>query len=82
MTRTIQSVIKEALAEFAKGPGNDVRLWPGDEAQAYRDNGGFQAGADAAIAIRLSKASAQVAEALQSAGLVIDPAVPDSRERP
>lgn len=82
MTRTIQSVIEEALADFAKGPGNDVRLWPRDEAQAYRDNGGFQTGADAAQAIRLSKVSARVADALQSAGMLIDPTEPDSREKP
>lgn len=82
MTRTVQSVVSDALAGFTEGPGNNVRLWPQDEAQAYRDNGGFQAGHDAANAIRLGKAAARVADALLAAGMVIAPDVAESQEHP
>lgn len=82
MTRTVESVVSDALAGFTEGPGNNVRLWPRDEAQAYRDNGGFQAGHDAANAIRLSKAAARVAEALLAAGMVIAPAGSGDQAQP
>jgi hypothetical protein len=36
----------EPLTEILRDRGLDVRLWPADEAAAYRDNGGFQEGRD------------------------------------
>lgn len=46
--------------------GNYVRDWPDDEAAAYRDNGGFSEGREAADRIRFLKASEAVLNFLRS----------------
>lgn len=48
--------------------GNDIRRWPADEAEAYREAGGFFGGHQAARALWMAKLTARVAEELAKAG--------------
>lgn len=56
----IRPELIEPLTEILRDRGNDVRLWPADEAAAYRDKGGFQAGRDAVREVRMAKAATAI----------------------
>lgn len=58
-TRTVEEQILDILNR-----GNFVAEWPDDEAAAYRDNDGFQAGMDAVMGIRVQKILALAAQSL------------------
>ncbi|MHA7210829.1 hypothetical protein [Arthrobacter sp. MDT1-65] len=64
MTDMIE-VVKAALKESMFDRGIRVYEWPDDEAAAYRDNGGFSEGTEAAEEIRFTKAAKAVLEALE-----------------
>ena len=69
----IRPELIEPLAGILRDRGLDVRLWPADEAAAYRDNGGFQEGRDAVHEVRIAKAAAAIedvfAEVIRAAEL-------------
>lgn len=48
--------------------GNDIRRWPADEAEAYREAGGFFGGHQAARALWMGKVATHVAGELTKAG--------------
>lgn len=56
----IRPELIEPLTESLRDRGNDVRLWPKDEAAAYRDNGGFLEGRDAMRQVQMAKAAAAI----------------------
>jgi hypothetical protein len=56
----IRPELVSALTEILREHGNVVDVWPADEAAAYRDNGGFQAGLEAVMTIRFAKAAASL----------------------
>lgn len=62
----LEQVLGDILTEY-EARGNDVRLWPADEAKAYRDAGGFQAGNDAVLKVRIANAVARVQPVLKQA---------------
>jgi hypothetical protein len=66
-TQPIRPELIEPLTEILRDRGLDVRLWPADEAAAYRDNGRFQEGRDAVQAVRMSKAAAAIEEIIAEA---------------
>lgn len=53
MTADRMERVRETIKSFDRG--NDVNEWPDDEAAAYRDNGGFGNGREAAEDVRLGK---------------------------
>jgi hypothetical protein len=61
------------LTEILRDRGERIPDWPADEAAAYRDNGGFQAGRDAVHEVRMAKAAKAIekvfAEAIKVAEL-------------
>jgi hypothetical protein len=63
----IRPELIEPLTEILRDRGLDVRLWPADEAAAYRDNGRFQEGRDAMQAVRMAKAAAAIEEVFADA---------------
>jgi hypothetical protein len=69
----IRPELVEPLTEILRDRGLDVRLWPADEAAAYRDNGRFQEGRDAMQSVRMAKAAVAIekvfADAIKDAGL-------------
>lgn len=58
----IRPELIEPLTEILRDRGIDVRLWPADEAAAYRDNGRFLEGRDAVQKVRMAKAAAAIEE--------------------
>ena len=69
----IRPELIEPLTGILRDRGLDVRLWPADEAAAYRDNGGFQEGRDAVTRVRMAKGAAAIedvfAEVIRAAEL-------------
>ncbi|HEX9088366.1 MAG TPA: hypothetical protein VF867_12665, partial [Arthrobacter sp.] len=65
-SQPIRPELIEPLTEILRDRGNDVRLWPADEAAAYRDNGGFQEGHAAVRRVRIAKAAAAIEEAFRT----------------
>ena len=57
----------EPLTEILRDRGVDIRLWPADEAAAYRDNGRFQEGRNAVDQVRMSKAAAAIEDVFRTA---------------
>lgn len=53
------------MHDILQDRGNVVYLWPDDEAEAYRDAGGFSEGREAVTAIRARKAADMVMELLK-----------------
>lgn len=60
--KPIRPELVEPLNEILRDRGERVPDWPADEAAAYRENGGFQAGRDAVHQVRMSKAAAAIEE--------------------
>lgn len=58
----IRAELIAPLTEILRDRGERIPDWPADEAAAYRDNGGFQAGRDAVQAVRMAKAAAALEE--------------------
>lgn len=58
----IRPELIEPLTEILRDRGERIPDWPADEAAAYRDNGGFQAGRDAVRQVRMEKAAAAIEE--------------------
>ena len=54
------------LTEILRDRGERIPDWPADEAAAYRDNGGFQAGRDAVQQVRMAKAAAAIEEVFRT----------------
>jgi dihydrofolate reductase len=64
-TKTPKPIRPELIApltEILRDQGLDVRQWPADEAAAYRDNGRFREGHDAAQKVKMAKAAAAIEE--------------------
>lgn len=72
-TPPVRPELVEALTEILRDRGLVIQDWPADEAAAYRENGGFQEGAEAVRRVRMSKAAAAIedvfAEAIRAAEL-------------
>lgn len=62
----IRPELIEPLTEILRDRGERVYEWPADEAAAYRDNGGFQAGRDAVHQVRMAKAAAAIEEVFRT----------------
>jgi hypothetical protein len=58
----IRPELLDLLADAFSDRGLDIRLWPADEASAYRDNGRFREGQDAVKQLRMAKAAAAIEE--------------------
>lgn len=56
----IRPELIDPLTEILRDRGERVPDWPADEAAAYRKHGGFQAGRDAVLEVRMAKAAAAV----------------------
>ena len=69
----VRPELVEALTEILRDRGLVIQDWPADEVAAYRENGGFQEGAEAVRRVRMSKAAAAIedvfAEAIRAAEL-------------
>lgn len=63
----IRPELIEPLTEILRDRGERIPDWPADEAAAYRDSGGFQAGRDAVRQVRMEKAAAAIEEAFRPA---------------
>jgi dihydrofolate reductase len=68
----IRPELIEPLSEILRDRGHDIREWPADEAAAYRDNGRFREGHDAAQRVKMAKAAVAIEEVFRP---VIDKAV-------
>jgi dihydrofolate reductase len=56
----IRPELVEPLTEILRDRGHDIRQWPADEAAAYRKNGRFREGHDAAQQVKMAKAAAAI----------------------
>lgn len=74
----IRAELIAPLTEILRDRGERVPDWPADEAAAYRDQGGFQAGRDAVRQVRMAKAAAAVEAVFRP---VIEKAVIDALSR-
>lgn len=63
----IRPELIEPLTEILRDRGVSIQGWPADEAEAYRENGGFLEGLEAIRQVRMAKAAAAIEEVFRTA---------------